>query len=250
MHAELLPGSTGERLGEIALVTFGRGAVGVHELVTTDVGGAGDVFTGAAIAAGHHPTDARLLAAEPGAGGAGAGRGALTHRLDLARGAPIGSLVDAGVGGASDGLAGAGLIAGDLVGTAGAGATHHLGLVGDAEAHFGGLGGRPGAAETVVLLAADVFIAGDQAAAAGLIAGDPLAAADAGAGDAGAAQGIETIDLGRSPASDGGLIAEVLVASELETGAGLITGHLFGASHHHPGNGAAALGLAVGHLAG
>ena len=147
-------------MGKIGLVAFNRGAVGVHKLVTTDVRGAGDVFAGAAATAGHHATDTRLLAAEPGAGGAGAGRGALAHRLDLARGAPIVGLVHAGVGGASHKLAGAGLIAGDVFGAAGAGAAHHLGLIGDAEAHLRRLGGRPGAAETVVLLAADVFIAG------------------------------------------------------------------------------------------
>jgi len=143
-------------------------------------------------------------------------RSAIAAFADLGHpvgGAPGAGLLHAGVGGAGDRLAGAGLIAGDLLGTAGAGAAHHQRFVGDAEAHLGGLRCRLGAAEALVLLGADVFVAGDQAAGAGFVTGDVLAAAHVGAGDAGAPQGVEAADLGGGAAGNLGLVVEKMMAT-------------------------------------
>ena len=216
-------------------------------MVGAHVRGAGHVAAGAPLGPGHHTTDARLDAAHHGAH---AHRGAGADLLNGGGGAPGARLIEAGVGGAGDHLAGARFIAGHLGGAAGAGAAHHLGTVGDAEAHLGRLGSGAGSAEAVVLLAAHVLVAGDEPAGARFIAGHVLAAAHVGAGDARATQGVEAGHLGRSAPPHLVGLGDVLIAGELATRAGLIAGHFLGAAHHHAGDGASAVGLGLAHLAG
>ena len=217
-------------------------------MVVADVGRAGHGLTGAAPGSRQGSANAWLNAAH--AVGA-PHRGALADLADGLAGAEITGLLQPGIGGTCDHLAGTGLVAGDVGGATRAGAAHHLGFVGDTEAHLGGLRGRLGAAEFRKLLAAHIFIACHQAAAAGFVPGHMLAAAHMGAGDARAPQGMEAGHLGGSPATHLALVtAHVLGAGELPARARLITGHVVGAAHHHAGNGLAAKSLAAADLAG
>ena len=182
-------------------------------MIGTHIGSAGDRFTGTALGARHHTTNAWLNATH--AAGT-AHRSAGADGAELLAGAVVTCLFQAGIGGAGNHLAGAWLIAGHLAGTAGAGAADHLGAVGDAETHLGRFRSRPGTTETVVLLAADVLITGDQLAAAGLVAGDQVAAPHGGTCDTGATQGVFVAHLGGGPASGGRFGSQVLVAGELQ----------------------------------
>ena len=175
---------------------------------------------------------------------------ALTDRRNLVVGAILTGLFKAGVRGAGHHLASTGFISGDIAGTPGVGATDHNRAVGDAETNLRSLRGGLSATKAIVLLAADVFIAGDQAATAGFITGDVLTAAHMGPCNARTAEGIEGGNLGGGPAGELTLVAHVLGARELLTGARFITGHLFRATHHHTGDGEARAGFAQAHLAG
>ena len=217
-------------------------------MVVADVGRAGHGLTGAAPGSRQGSANAGLNAAH--AIGA-PHRGALADLADGLAGAEITGLLQPGIGGTCDHLAGTGLVAGDVGGAPGAGAAHHLGFVGDTEAHLGGLRGRLGAAEIRKLLAAHIFIPRHQAAAAGFVPGHMLAAAHMGASDTRASQGMEAGHLVGSPATHLALVTTyVLGAGELPARARLIAGHVAGAAHHHAGNGLAPDGLAAADLAG
>ena len=240
-----MPGRRADRQRKVG-VGGGGGTAGFQLLVCPDVGGTADGPAGSPFGPGHPTADAGLDARHHGAH---AHRSALAHSGHLAGGAPIAGLLKARVGGAGHHLAGAGFIAGHIVGAAGAGAAHHQIAVGDAEAHLGGLRLGTGGTELVVLLGPDVFVARDQAAAAGLIAGDLATAADVGAGDPRAPQRLQARHLLGRAARLLKLFGDVLATGELAVGAGFIAGHPLGAADHHPRNRPTGGGDRLSHLA-
>ena len=246
MDAEFLPGLRSKGLGKVR-ITFLGGSTDRPGLVRADVLGAGDHFTGSPIGTGHDPADARL---DPGHDRAHAHRRTTAHVVDLLGGAPATGLLKTGVGGAGDGLAGAWFVAGHQLGAAGTGATDDLITVGDAEADLGRFRRSGDAAKGLILLVADVFVAGDQAARTRFVTGDPFAAADGCTGDPRAPQGLELADLAGGTAGQLVLLSDVLITRELPARTALITSHQLGAAHHYSRDFLATSAQSLAHLAG
>ena len=220
------------------------------QLIGTDIGGAGHGLTGTTLVAGHHTAHTGLDAGHGSGRGPDTHRGALTDGLHSGGAAVLAGLLETGVRGAGDGLAAAGLIAGDALGTTGAGTAHHLIAVGDAEADLGGFRLGLAAAEGIHLLGADVLIAGDAVAGAELVSSDGRGASDHGAGHTGAGEGFRQAHLGGGATFGQRIGTEILVSGEAALGAGFIAGDAGGTAHHHTADGATLLGEAVTHLAG
>ena len=246
MDAEFLPGLRSKGLGKVR-ITFLGGPTDRPGLVRADVLGAGDHFTGSPFGTGHDPADARL---DPGHDRAHAHRRTTAHVVDLLGGAPATGLLKTGVGGAGDGLAGAWFVAGHQLGAAGTGATDDLITVGDAEADLGRFRRSGDAAKGLILLVADVFVAGDQAARTRFVTGDPFAAADGCTGDPRAPQGLELADLAGGIAGQLVLLSDVLITRELPARTALITSHQLGAAHHYSRDFLATSAQSLAHLAG
>ena len=116
LNAELLPALALQRLGEISPAT---GSTVGGLLISTHIRSTGDVFTGATLGACHHTANAGLNAGHA----VGVANGsALTHAVDGTGAAELTCLLKAGVRGAGDGFAAAGLITGHHHRAAGAGA--------------------------------------------------------------------------------------------------------------------------------
>ena len=144
---------------------------GCSELIGSHVGSSSDGFTGTALVAGHHATDAWLKTRHGGGRGAGSHGGALTDGLDCRCSAVLTCLLKACIGSAGHSLTTTRLITGHPFGATGTGATDDLIAVGDAEADFRSFRIRSASAEGIHLFGTDVLISGNAMAGAELIAG-------------------------------------------------------------------------------
>ena len=162
---------------------------GRSKLISSYIRSTGHRFASTTLVAGHHSANPRLDAGHGSRGSTWTHRGALTNGLHGRGAAMLACLLKTCIGRAGDGFAGAGLITGHTLGATGAGATHHLIAVGDAEANLGSFGFGVTTAELIDLLGADVLITRNAMAGTELIAGDGGGTTHQGAGNAGPRQG-------------------------------------------------------------
>ena len=144
---------------------------GCSELIGSHVGSSSDGFTGTALVAGHHSTDAWLKTRHGGGRGAGSNGGPFTDGLDCRCSAVLTCLLKTCIGSAGHSLTTTRLITGHPFGTTGSGATDDLIAVGDAEADLRSFRIRSATAEGIDLFGTDVLITGDAMTGSKLIAG-------------------------------------------------------------------------------